>query len=60
MIGDRLDNDILPAKRLGMRTVWVRQGWGGAAEAVPEEACPDWSVRNLSELCALLEGVCAK
>lgn len=24
MIGDRLDNDILPAKRLGMRTVWIR------------------------------------
>ncbi len=56
MIGDRLDNDILPAKRLGMRTVWVRQGWGGVAEVVPEEARPDWSVRGLSELGALSEG----
>ena len=26
MIGDRLDNDIIPAKRLGLRTVWFRQG----------------------------------
>lgn len=57
MIGDRLDNDILPAKRLGMRTVWVRQSWGGVMEAVPEEARPDWSVQGLSELCALLEGL---
>lgn len=26
MVGDRLDNDILPAKRLGMKTVWIRKG----------------------------------
>ncbi len=26
MIGDRIDNDIIPAKRLGMKTVWVKQG----------------------------------
>ncbi|UUZ86017.1 HAD family hydrolase [Paenibacillus sp. P26] len=26
MIGDRIDNDILPAKQLGMKAVWVRQG----------------------------------
>ncbi len=24
MIGDRLDNDIVPAKQIGMKTVWVR------------------------------------
>ncbi|MBQ2455535.1 MAG: HAD hydrolase-like protein [Eubacterium sp.] len=24
MVGDRLDNDIVPAKKLGMKTVWVR------------------------------------
>ena len=27
MIGDRLDNDIVPAKRMGFKTVWVRQGF---------------------------------
>ena len=27
MVGDRLDNDIAPAKKLGMKTVWVRQGY---------------------------------
>lgn len=26
MVGDRLDNDIIPAKSLGMKTVWVRTG----------------------------------
>lgn len=26
MVGDRLDNDILPAKKLGMKTVWIRKG----------------------------------
>lgn len=26
MIGDRIDNDILPAHHLGMKTVWVKQG----------------------------------
>ena len=29
MVGDRLDNDVIPAQQLGMRTVWVRQGYGG-------------------------------
>lgn len=33
MVGDRLDNDILPAMALGMKTVWVRQGWGGWGNA---------------------------
>lgn len=27
MIGDRIDNDIEPANRLGMKTIWVRQGF---------------------------------
>lgn len=26
MIGDRLDNDILPANQIGMITIWVKQG----------------------------------
>lgn len=27
MIGDRIDNDIEPANSLGMKTIWVRQGF---------------------------------
>lgn len=26
MIGDRLDNDIIPANQIGMNTIWIRQG----------------------------------
>ncbi len=54
MIGDRLDNDIVPAKRLGMKTVWVRQGFGGMAPPRSEEETPDCTVRDLRELCAIL------
>lgn len=28
MIGDRIDNDIVPAKQLGMKTIWIKQGFG--------------------------------
>lgn len=27
MVGDRLDNDIAPAKKLGFKTIWVKQGF---------------------------------
>ena len=28
MIGDRIDNDIIPANEIGMKTVWLKQGFG--------------------------------
>lgn len=49
MIGDRLDNDIAPAKALGMKTVWIRKGFGGLQTPLPEEA-PDYTVDSLTEL----------
>ena len=50
MIGDRLDNDIFPAQSLGMKTVWVRQGFGayGDPELLPKS--PDYTIRNILEL----------
>lgn len=40
MVGDRLDNDIIPAQQLGMGTVWVRQGYGGLGNpALLEKPC---------------------
>lgn len=33
MVGDRLDNDIAPAKKLGFKTIWVKQGF--CAYSVP-------------------------
>lgn len=53
MIGDRLDNDIVPAKRIGMKTVWIKQGLGGLASVVHENEQASYEIRNLSELLAL-------
>jgi HAD superfamily hydrolase (TIGR01549 family) len=55
MIGDRIDNDIVPAKQKGMITIWIRQGFGGMAENLTEAETPDYCVRNLQELLALLK-----
>ena len=53
MIGDRLDNDIVPAKRVGMKTVWIKQGLGGLASVVNENEQADYEINNLSELLTL-------
>lgn len=50
MIGDRLDNDIAPAKAVGMGTVWVKQGFGGSQTPLSEADTPDDTVERLSEL----------
>lgn len=53
MVGDRLDNDIAPAKTLGMHTVWIKQGFG--KYSVPESNLEkaDHIVNNLDEVCKL-------
>lgn len=50
MIGDRLDNDISPAKKLGMKAIWVRQGFAVYQNLQLAECQPDYIVDNLSEL----------
>ena len=57
MIGDRLDNDIKPAKQLGMKTVWVKQGFGGFATPQCEAESPDHTVQGLEELPGLFSRV---
>ncbi len=54
MIGDRLDNDIIPAKRIGLKTIWIRQGFGGMATPLTEEETPDCFINDLQELLELL------
>ena len=54
MIGDRLDNDIAPAKRLGMATIWIRQGFGGMATPTKEDEYPDFEIYQLMDLCKIL------
>jgi len=54
MIGDRLDNDIFPAKKLGMKTVWIKQGFGGMQSPLSEEYVPDREVMSLTDLIKLM------
>lgn len=50
MVGDRLDNDIVPANKIGMKTVWIKQGFGGLAVPLTQEEQPNYIVENLSEI----------
>ena len=50
MIGDRTDNDIAPAKALGMQTVLIRQGYSGYHIVHHEGEIPDATVDGLLEL----------
>ncbi len=53
MIGDRIDNDIVPANLLGMVTVWIRQGFGKYWVIKNEIEKADYTVNTLSELCKI-------
>ena len=55
MIGDRTDNDVAPAKSLGMQTVLIRQGYGGHDIVHNEGEEPDATVNSLTELLELFE-----
>lgn len=50
MVGDRLDNDIAPAKSLGMRTVWIRKGLSIYQSVELGKNIADWVIDNLSDL----------
>ena len=55
MVGDRIDNDIIPANKIGMTTVWIKHGFGGYAELKEIEEHPDYTINNLNDLLNLLE-----
>ncbi|WP_184756317.1 HAD family hydrolase [Streptosporangium album] len=57
-VGDRLDNDVRPARAAGMRTALIRRGpWGHLHAARPEAADADHVVGDLH---ALVAGLTAK
>ena len=58
MIGDRLDNDIRPAKALGFRAVRILQGPGRLQQPRDAAETPDATAADLDELAHLL-GVAA-
>ena len=54
MIGDRLDNDIVPAKQIGMKTVWVRQGFAKYQIICNESEQPDFIIDSISNILDIL------
>lgn len=53
MVGDRLDNDIAPAKALGFTTVRVKQGLAAVQQPRDEFSVPDYTVERLCELTSI-------
>lgn len=58
-VGDRLDNDVLPAARAGMRTALLRRGpWGYVHARRPEAASADLRLDDLGSLdAAVVAGI---
>jgi FMN phosphatase YigB (HAD superfamily) len=55
MVGDRLDNDVEPARRLGMKGVWLLRGEAPDDPTPDQLSRADLSVRRLTDLPAALE-----
>lgn len=49
-VGDRVDNDVLPAARAGMRAVWIRRGPWAAIHEPPDDSAVAMVVDSLDEL----------
>ena len=56
-VGDRVDNDVLPAAAAGMRTVWLRRGPWGFIQPMPPDSRPTLVVDSLDELVSRVEEV---
>jgi FMN hydrolase / 5-amino-6-(5-phospho-D-ribitylamino)uracil phosphatase len=57
-VGDRVDNDVLPAKAAGMIAVHIRRGpWGYVHAGRPEAAQADLRIDSLDELLPGLEAL---
>lgn len=54
MVGDRLDNDVIPAKAIGMGTVWIKNGLAKYQDARLGENVADHQIGSLSELLIIL------
>ena len=54
MVGDRMDNDVAPAKRLGIHTVRLKRGLGAYHEPQSDDEIPEFSISTLEELLDLL------
>jgi HAD superfamily hydrolase (TIGR01549 family) len=53
-VGDRVDNDVLPAIAAGLSTCWLRRGPWGQLHDLPDDVAPDLVLEGLGELPQLL------
>ena len=54
-VGDRIDNDVRPARAAGLRTAWLRRGpWAYLQQADRAEVGPDLELDDLGQLTAAL------
>ncbi len=54
MVGDRIDNDITPAKSLGWKTIRVKQGLSQGQVPMNAEQVPDFEVQRLQDVLDIL------
>jgi FMN phosphatase YigB (HAD superfamily) len=54
-VGDRMDNDVLPAMAARMRAVWLRRGPWGVIQEPPPGSRPALTVASLDELVARID-----
>ena len=57
-VGDRIDNDVLPAMAFGMHAIHLRRGpWGIIQAGWPEYGQVRWKIDRLGQLCETLERI---
>lgn len=54
-VGDRVDNDVLPAAAAGLLTCWLRRGPWGVLQDLPMDGDADLVLDGLGELAHLVE-----
>lgn len=58
-VGDRVDNDVMPAMAAGMRAVWIRRGPWGVIHRLPDGVRPALVVDTLDQLVERIDEVFA-
>lgn len=54
MVGDRLENDIAPANQIGMKTIWIKQGFGQYSVPASTLEQADYITESLTDVCNIL------
>jgi len=58
LVGDRIDNDVLPAIEFGLNAVHIRRGpWGMIQAGWPEYGQVPWKIERLGQLAETLERI---